>query len=180
MAKFYVARKADGKEWVGAKIPVYSTKKAAGADFFAVEDTVIPCRGTQYDEICAVKKSDVFDDLSDSDKQLVANKFAPTLVHTGIKVELADDEALMLLNRSGSPRKGIVLANGVGLVDADYYGCKANDGEVMFAFYNVLPYDIVIKAGDRIGQGVIIKYSRAEGSSVGCERTGGFNSTGDR
>ena len=86
----------------------------------------------------------------------------------------------MLLNRSGSPRKGLVLANGVGLVDADYYGCKANDGEVMFAFYNVLPYDVVIKAGDRIGQGVIINYIRAEGSRVGGERTGGFNSTGDR
>lgn len=50
----------------------------------------------------------------------------------------------------------------------------------MFAFYNVLPYDIVIKAGDRIGQGVIINYIRAEGSRVGGERTGGFNSTGDR
>lgn len=36
-------------------------------------------------------------------------------------MELADNEALMLLNRSGSPRKGLVLANGVGLVDADYF-----------------------------------------------------------
>ena len=142
MAKFDVALRKDGKFWEGAKIPVYSTEKAAGAD--------------------------------------LANKFAPTLVHTGIDVELADNEALLLLNRSGSPRKGLVLANGVGLVDADYYGCKANDGEVMFAFYNVLPYDVVIKAGDRIGQGVIINYIRAEGSSVGGERTGGFNSTGDR
>lgn len=50
----------------------------------------------------------------------------------------------------------------------------------MFAFYNVLPYDVVIKAGDRIGQGVIVNYIRAEGSSVGGERKGGFNSTGDR
>ena len=68
----------------------------------------------------------------------------------------------------------MVLANGVGLVDADYYGCKANDGEVMFAFYNVLPYDVVIKAGDRIGQGVIINYIRAEGSSIVGERTVGL------
>lgn len=72
----------------------------------------------------------------------------PTLVHTGIKANMEKDEALMLYNRSSNPKKlGLVLANGVGVVDADYYNSDDNDGEIMFAFYNFMPWDISIKAG---------------------------------
>ena len=104
----------------------------------------------------------------------------PTLVHTGIKACMEDDEVLELYNRSSNPKKlGLILANSVGVVDADYYNNPDNDGEIMFAFYNFKPWSVTIKAGDKIGQGVFKKFLRP---TINCivndeERTGGFGST---
>ena len=91
-----------------------------------------------------------------------------------------EDEVLELYNRSSNPKKlGLILANSVGVVDADYYGNPDNDGEIMFAFYNLKPWDVTLKVGDRIGQGVFKKFLRPE---VGLDinnkaREGGFGST---
>lgn len=145
-------------------LPAYKTQYSAGADFCAVEDTVIPS-------------------IWNSDKK----GCKPTLVHTGIKVKMPGDEVLRLYNRSSGPMKGLVLANSVGVIDADYYSNPKNDGEIMFAFYNFMPYDVTIKRGDAIGQGVFEKILRANSVvnkdgerldiAVGGERTGGFGST---
>ena len=60
------------------------------------------------------------------------------MVKTGVKVLMPDDEYLMLVNRSSNPKKKkLVIPNSVGIVDADYYGNPDNDGEMMFAFYNL-------------------------------------------
>ena len=93
---------------------------------------------------------------------------------------MEEDEVLELYNRSSSPKKlGLILANGVGVVDADYYGNVDNDGEIMFAFFNIKPWDVTIKVGDRIGQGVFKKFLRPEiGLRVkDVERVGGIGST---
>ena len=93
---------------------------------------------------------------------------------------MEDDEVLELYNRSSNPGKlGLILANGVGVVDKDYYNSDKNDGEIMFAFYNVLPWAITIKVGDKVGQGVFSKFLRP---TVGLRvndvvREGGFGST---
>ena len=63
------------------------------------------------------------------------------------------DEALFLYNRSGNPiKKGLVMANSVGVVDSDYYNNPGNEGVIMFAFYNFFPFDVTVKKGERIGQ----------------------------
>lgn len=134
------------------KLPERSTVNSAGYDFFAYTDTVIP---------------------------------AGTIVriNTGIKCELLPDTFLMLANRSSNPsRKGLVLMNGIGIVDADYYGNPDNDGEMAFEFYNITDTDVEIKKGDKLGQGVIIKFVKTDDdylSSPTATRVGGFGSTGE-
>lgn len=132
-------------------IPVRKTKYSAGYDIEAAEDTIIP-----------------------------AFKFGmkPTLVKTGLKAYMMDDEYLMLVNRSSNPgKKGLVLANSVGIIDADYYNNPDNDGHLMFAYYNYFEEDLVIKKGDTIGQAIFMKYLIVDNDSSEGVRTGGFGST---
>lgn len=162
------------------QLPEYQTLRSAGADFFAAEDTVVPSFWRFLLRVMAEKVGSAFvlKNISEEEKKAYAPK--PTLVHTGIKASMEEDEVLELYNRSSNPKKlGLILANSVGVVDADYYNNPDNDGEIMFAFYNIMPYDVIIKSGDRIGQGIFKKYLRPEkGLRIkNAERTGGFGST---
>lgn len=130
------------------KLPERSTLNSAGYDFFAIEDVTIPA------------------------KKL-------TRVMTGVKCELMSNQVLILANRSSNPsKKGLILANGIGVVDADYYGNPDNDGEMGFEFYNILDEDIVIKKGEKLGQGIIIKFDKTEDDYVIKTRESGWGSTG--
>ena len=102
----------------------------------------------------------------------------PTLVKTGIKAYMPDDEYLMLCNRSSNPgKKGLVMANSVGIIDSDYYGNPDNDGAFMYAFYNFFDHDLEIKKGDCIGQAIFQKYYVTDDDKAEGERVGGFGST---
>ena len=153
MRQFEIATKeVDGKRvpaFNNVKFPVYKTAYAAGCDLFCAEDTVIPAHGLGR-------------------------------VHTGLKMCMEENDVLLLYNRSSNPSKrGLVLANGVGVVDADYYGNPDNDGEIMMEFYNITDKDVVINAGDTIGQAVLTNFIHpASGYTiVNKKRTGGFGST---
>ncbi len=142
---------AKGFEDKNINLPERKTKFSAGYDIEAAEDIVIP-------------------------KFIPGMK--PTLVKTGIKAYMMDDEVLYLYNRSSNPgKKGLVLANSVGVVDKDYYGNPDNDGHIMFAFFNIKDEDIEIKKGDAIGQGVFAKYLTVDDDSSEGIRQGGFGST---
>ena len=68
------------------------------------------------------------------------------------------DEFLAMYNRSSNPIKNkLILTNGVGVVDSDYYNNPDNEGEIAFQFTNNGYDDIVIKKGERIGQGIFQK-----------------------
>lgn len=142
---------AKGWEDKNINLPKRSTKYAAGYDVEAAEDIVIP----------AFKPG-----------------VKPTLVPTGLKAYMQDDEMLCLYNRSSNPKKkGLVLANSVGIVDKDYYGNSDNDGHIMYAFWNFKDEDIKVEKGERIGQAIFQKYLVADNDVAGGERTGGFGST---
>ena len=142
---------AKGFENEGVNMPERKTKFSAGYDIEAVEDCTIP----------AFKPGQ-----------------KPTLVKTGLKAYMQDDEYLMLCNRSSNPfKKGLVLANSVGIVDADYYNNPDNDGAFMYAFYNMFDKDVEIKKGDVIGQAIFKKYEVLDGDVAEGERVGGFGST---
>ena len=142
---------AKGFENSNINLPVRSTKNSAGYDVEAAEDCVIP----------AFKPGQ-----------------KPTLVKTGIKAYMESDEVLILANRSSNPgKKGLILANSIGVVDSDYYGNPDNDGHIMYAFFNFKAEDIEIKKGDRIGQAIFQKYLVTDNDIAQGERTGGFGST---
>ena len=142
---------AKGFEDKGINLPVRKTKHSAGYDVEAAEDTIIP----------SFKKG-----------------MKPTLVKTGIKSYMQENEYLMLANRSSNPgKKGLILANSVGIIDKDYYGNSDNDGHIMFAFYNIKDEDVEIKKGDCIGQAIFMPFLIADNDEAEGKRIGGFGST---
>ena len=142
---------AKGFEDKQINLPVRKTKYSAGYDVEAAEDIIIP----------AFKPG-----------------MKPTLVKTGIKSFMQENEYLMLANRSSNPgKKGLILANSVGIIDKDYYGNPDNDGHIMFAFFNVKNEDVEIKKGDCIGQAIFMPFLIADGDVAEGDRTGGFGST---
>ena len=146
--KFEVAK---GFEDKGINLPVRKTKYSAGYDIEAAEDCIVP----------AFKRGQ-----------------KPTLIKTGLKSYMQDDEVLILANRSSNPgKKGLILANSIGVIDKDYYGNPDNDGHIMFAFYNIKDEDVEIKKGDCIGQGIFQKYLVTDDDIATGERLGGFGST---
>ena len=142
---------AKGFEDKGINLPIRKTKYSAGYDIEAAEDTIIP----------AFKPGQ-----------------KPSLVKTGVKGYCMEDEYFMLFNRSSNPiKKGLVLANSVGIIDSDYYNNPDNDGHLMFAFYNFSEQDVEIKKGDAIGQAIFNKFLTTDNDQAGGQRMGGFGST---
>ena len=102
----------------------------------------------------------------------------PTLVPTGIKAYMQTDEFLQLANRSSNPLKRfLLLANGVGVIDADYYNNPDNEGHIMFQFVNFGVTDVTIKKGERIGQGIFLPFLKADQDETMSTRAGGFGSS---
>ena len=136
-----------------AVLPVRKTAKSAGYDFTVAEDIVIPAY-----------------------KNLL-NRF-PTHYSDSISLELNDNTYLELSVRSSCPLKyWLILANGVGIIDADYYNNPDNEGHIYFQMINLSPFDIQLHKGDVIGQGIIKPYLITEDDNASGDRLGGFGST---
>ena len=177
MAKFEkVSRYAD-KEIV---MPVRKTGQSAGYDLVAAEDYIIPSvfqLASEADEVWNVNEEE-FVTLEQMAEFTKITKYRPTLVSTGMKCKLDPDTFLQLSVRSSSPLKHwLMLANGVGIIDADYYNNPNNEGEIFLQIYNLSPFNIQIKEGEAIGQGIILPYGVTEDDVVMGDRTGGFGST---
>ena len=142
---------AKGFEKMNINLPVRKTKYSAGYDIEAAEDCTIP----------PFKRGD-----------------KPFLVKTGLKAYMQEDEYLKLCNRSSNPgKRGLILANSIGVVDSDYYGNEDNDGHIMYAFYNIKTEPVEIKKGDCIGQAIFEKFLITDDDNANGERKGGFGST---
>lgn len=149
-------------------LPIRKTKNSVGYDIEAAEDTVIP----------SIWKN-IFGNFSKfikGDKEYLEIK--PTLVKTGLKSYFGEDEVLMLANRSSNPgKKGLILANSLGIIESDYYENPDNDGHLMYAYYNFFPVDITIKKHDTIGQAYFQNFLKVDNDVAEGVRTGGFGST---
>jgi len=102
------------------------------------------------------------------------------LVPTGLVIEVPAGHFLGIFARSSTPlKRGLVVANGVGIVDSDY--CGPAD-EIRIQVLNVTREPVEMRRGDRIAQGIILPFVRAEwreDSDVPDRPTrGGFGSTG--
>lgn len=134
----------------GINLPVRKTSGAAGYDIEAAEDTIIP-----------VYKPNI----------------KPTLIPTGVKAYCESDEYIMLVNRSSGPKKGLLMANGIGIIDHDYYNNEGNEGHIYFQYFNCTDHDIEIKKGDIIGQAIFQKFLITNNDISENIRIGGFGST---
>ena len=177
-----------------AALPIRKTAQSAGYDFTVAEDIVIP----PYNNLFAKLNNFTLSDAKDIFKSLLENKkyeprtysleeiaaitkehkIKPTLVSTGVKCALEPDTYLELSVRSSTPLKyWLILANGVGIIDADYYNNPDNEGEIFFQLINLTAMPIQLKKGDVIGQGIIKKYLTTDDDAASGERVGGFGST---
>ncbi len=105
------------------------------------------------------------------------------LISAGFAFRIGDPEWCgLVLPRSGQGHKGLVLGNGVGVIDADY------EGPCLLSAWNRNPpgegAEIAIRPGDRIAQLVFTHIARPhfaivpEFSETGGRKAGGFGSTG--
>lgn len=161
------------------KLPVRSTQKSAGYDFFAAEEIIIPSYWKMLSKLFDNVHMQHPYTLEESAEFIKEHSLKATLVSTGVKVYLEEDEELELRSRSSIGTKNLLmLANGVGTIDSDYVDNPDNEGLIMVAMFNLSPCDIIIKKGDKIAQGIIHKYLKVDEDDVTNAREGGFGSTG--
>jgi dUTP pyrophosphatase len=129
-------------------LPTYATAESAGFDLSASADVIIAPRQI-------------------------------ALVPTGLVIEVPTGYFLGIFARSSTPlKRGLVVANGVGVIDPDYAG---PDDEVRIQVLNITTADVTIKRGDRLAQGIVLPAPRVtwqEVSDMRQETRGGFGSTG--
>lgn len=136
----------------------------------SVEGHIKPRRGTKY--------SAGYDFISPVKITVKAHEMAK--IPTGIKASMEHDEALFIYPRSSIGFKtGIRLANTVGIVDSDYYNNTNNEGHIFIKFYNPTDTDFEVNIGDKIAQGIFMKYLTVDDEEdINTERSGGLGSTG--
>ena len=175
---------------VDINLPQRKTAESAGYDMEVAEDIVIPSYLSLYNHMLQ-EVADIFpaegSEIAVEIRALTLDEMAaltkrtkdkPTLVSTGMKCKLDPGTYLELSVRSSCPLKyWLILANSVGIIDADYYNNPDNEGEIFFQMINLSPYDIQLKKGDIIGQGIIKPYLTTENDSANGQRMGGFGST---
>ena len=130
-------------------LPIYGTDEAAGFDLASAHDLII------------------------APHQIV-------LVRTGLVIEVPTGHCLAIFARSSTPlKRGLLIANGVGIVDPDYSGPL---DEVMIQVLNITEADVQVRRGDRLAQGIILPAPRVRWQEVeeikGVTR-GGFGATGN-
>jgi dUTP pyrophosphatase len=101
------------------------------------------------------------------------------LVPTGLVVEVPSGMFLAIFARSSTPlKRGLMVANGVGVVDPDYSGPA---DEVKVAVLNFRSSATTLARGDRIAQGIILPAPRVtwvEIDELDAPSRGGFGATG--
>ncbi len=132
------------------------------------EDIKIPVRAT--------RTSVAYDVYSPIDEVIKPGE--TKLIFSNLKAYFNDDEVLYLATTSGMGKKGLILAQGIGVIESDYADNISNDGNLGFMLYNHGQNDYVINKGDKIGQCWFAKFLTVddEVAPTGV-RTGGFGST---
>lgn len=127
------------------KLPQRDSDSTAGYDIYLLEDLVI--------EPNEIKK-----------------------IPTGIKSFFKKDEVLFLIVRSSAGFKyNIRLCNQVGVIDADYYNNKNNEGHIWVKIQNEGKERVIIPRGESIVQGIFLKYLTTQSDrNINVERTSDY------
>lgn len=153
LRRLFARRGFEVIEGMNGELPIKATVHSAGVDFIASSDITIPA---------------------------FRFKGQATLVPTGLKAFMPKSECLLIFARSSLPvNRGLIMSNGVGVVDSDYYNNSKNEGHIMLEFNNLTNKHLTIKKGERIGQGIFYKVPKVSyGVNLKTDkRGGGFGST---
>lgn len=103
------------------------------------------------------------------------------LVPTGLVFAVPPGHFLAIVARSSLPRRGLIVANGLGVLDSDYRG-PGDEAKVLVLNYTGAP--VRLAAGDRIAQALVLKAPRVTFEPLLHDESsasrGGFGSTGER
>ena len=134
------------------------------------EDIILPKRST--------KNSAGYDFYSLYDITIKPNE--RVVIPTGIKAMMNKNEFLGIYIRSSLGFKyNIRMCNQVGIIDADYYNNKDNEGHIFVCLQNESDKEVVIKKGDRFVQGIFMSYLITDDDSATDTRNGGIGSTNE-
>ena len=129
-------------------LPTYGTDEAAGFDLAAAADVVVPPRTI-------------------------------VLIRTGLVIEVPTGHFLAILARSSTPlKRGLMVANGVGVIDPDYSGPT---DEILIQVLNITDSAVQVRRGDRLAQGIVLPSPRVtweEVTEIRTDARGGFGATG--
>lgn len=100
------------------------------------------------------------------------------LISTGVKAQMNEGEVLKIYARSSlAKKKGLFIANHVGIIDSDYFENASNDGHIIINVYNFTDSPVEILKGERIAQGIFCQYLICDDDIASGKRNGGFGST---
>lgn len=132
------------------------------------EDIKMPVRATKH-SVC-------YDCFSPIDEIIEPSE--TKLIFINCKAYCNTDEGVMLSATSGMGKRGVMLAQGVGIVESDYADSEANDGNIGFMLFNHGKEPYVVKKGDKIGQIFFFKFLTVDDEAeITTIRKGGFGST---
>lgn len=160
-------------------LPRRQTLASAGYDLEAAEDVVIPSIWRlNFVKIFRLIRNGHL--LTALDYQSAEAVLKPTLVKTGLKAYMPEDEVMLLFNRSSNTFKRLMcLPNAVAVIDSDYYNNEQNEGEINIQVLNYGVRALHIKKGDRIAQAIFTKYLKTDDDEpIARTRVSGFGSTG--
>lgn len=136
----------------------------------APANTVLPKRKTA--------KSAGYDFVLPCDVRLNPRSVS-AIIPTNVKASMPDDEVLMLYIRSSiGIKQHVTLTNGTGIIDADYFSNPDNDGNIGICLQNNSDEIVSFRKGERIMQGIFVKYAVCDSDETNEVRKGGFGSTG--
>ena len=101
------------------------------------------------------------------------------LVPTGLVIRAPHRMFLGIFARSSTPvKRGLMIANGVGVIDPDY--CGAED-EIKIAVMNFTDAPVSIRKGDRLAQGIFLQAPLVAWveTTPREQSRGGFGATGN-
>lgn len=130
------------------ELPRYHTAESAAFDLAAAEDKTVP-----PGEVAAIR--------------------------TGLVIEAPEGHFLLIASRSSMPKKkGLNLANGIGIVDRDFSGPT---DEILIQVRNFTDGPVEVKRGERLAQGLFLPIDQVQWQEVQAIRDrdrGGWGSTG--
>ena len=124
----------------------------------------------------ATKSSVAYDFYSPID--ITIPPMTSVMIWTDIKAKFNENEALLINIRSPMGKQPVMIANTQGWIDSDYYSNPDNDGNIGIRLFNLGNTSYVVKSGDRIAQGMFVKYLVADNGNTDCVRKSGFGSSG--